>query len=195
MKIHKHAAVSTVISALVLVSFGRAEMSVASFLAGILTDLDHIFDYYMNHEIRCLSRLLRRLPYLCEDGMSPCKVYKPLHSIELLIAVLLPYTFITWNGVAAGILIGFSAHLIMDFLQLGHIGAISMIYKIAKGFPCGEDIVKQKLLRLGKDPKLCQRCGAYGETVISRPRPSHVGPAWGDMSRITVLCPICRDRM
>ena len=176
-------------------------MSVACLLAGVLTDIDHVFDYSLNSELRSRFRYLLHprefLDFLSREHAKhepTCSIYKPLHSIELLVPALFLYVFGVWNAVATGIFIGFMIHLIMDILPVGHIGAMSMIYKMSKGFPDGASIVKQRLSRTGRDVDKCQLCGALGETVLHRGRRWYVGFTERGLGKAVVLCEDCRDR-
>lgn len=202
MNVYKHAAVSLAVSALLLITLKKIQMSIACFLTGILLDIDHIFDYYVNHELVDKLEYLRHprklLKFLSTDyskSKPSDKVYKPLHSVELLIPVSLLYTFGIWNEMATGMLIGFVIHLMMDVLPLGHMGAVSMIYKINRGFPRGVDVVKQRLSRIGRDVGKCQFCGARGKTVLHKHHYWYVGFTRRGLSKVMILCPDCHDRM
>lgn len=202
MKVYKHAIVSFAVSALLLITLKKIQMSIACFLTGILMDIDHIFDYYVNHELMDIFGYLRHprklVKFLSTDynkHKPACKVYKFLHNVELLIPVSLLYAFGIWGEVATGMLIGFIIHLIMDALPLGHIGAVSMIYKINTGFPRGADIVKQRLSKIGKDVNKCQICGVRGETVLQKHQHGYAGFTRRGLGKITIICPDCHDRM
>jgi len=200
MDIYKHTAVSFAVSALLLITLKKIQMSIACFLAGILIDIDHIFDYYANHELMDKFRYLRHprklFRFLLTDynrSKPSDKIYKPLHSVELLIPISFLYTFGIWNHVATGILVGFVIHLIMDIMPMGYIGAVSMIYKIKRGFPRGADIVKQRLSRIGRDVDRCQLCGARGETVLYKSQQWYTGFTRRGLDKITILCPGCHN--
>ena len=202
MNVYKHTAVSLAVSALLLITLKKIQMSIACFLTGILLDIDHIFDYYVNHELvdkleylRHPRKLLKFLSTYYSESKPSDKVYKPLHSVELLIPVSLLYTFGVWNEMATGMLIGFVIHLMMDVLPLGHMGVVSMIYKINRGFPRGVDIVKQRLSRIGRDMGKCQSCGARGETILHKHHYWYVGFTRRGLSKVMILCPDCHDRM
>ncbi len=199
MTVQKHAAVSFVVSALLFVGFKKLQMSVACFLTGILIDLDHVFDYCVNHELRNNLRYFRHprelAKFLSSRYNSSSRVYKPLHSVELLIPALFLYVFGIWNDVATGMLIGFVCHLIMDFLSLGHIGTISMISKANRGFSRGTELLKQRLSKLGRDVNKCQKCGAYGETILHKDHCWYIGFTRRGLSKVNILCPDCHDEI
>lgn len=123
MDVYKHSAVSFTASALLPIVFRDLRVSLSCFLTGVLIDLDHLLDYCVNHA------LVDSLGYLCHPkrlikflsseyiNYKPlCRVYKPLHSVELFIPVLLLYTLGIWNNYAGGALLGFTLHIIMDAL-------------------------------------------------------------------------------
>ncbi len=202
MNIYKHTAVSFAVSALLQIVFNKIQMSIACFLTGILVDFDHILDYYINRELREKLRYLyqpRELLKFLSNGYYESKpadkVYKPLHSIELLIPASLLYISGMWNDIATGMLIGFIIHLIMDALPLGHIGAVSMIYKINNGFPRGGDIMKKRLSKIGKDVNKCESCGACGETILHKRHSWYPALTKKGLSKTMVLCKKCHDRI
>jgi len=202
MNVYRHTAVSFAAGALLFIILKKFQMSIACFLSFIFMDLYHIFDYYMNHELRSkLGYLIapRKLFKFLSDEYSKTesyrKVYKPLHSIELLIFVPFLSIFRVWNDIATGVLVGFLVHTVMDILPLGHIGVTSMIYKINKGFPRGADIVRQRLSRIGRDLDRCQLCGAKGETILHKRRYWYAGFTRRGLSKFMVLCSNCHDRI
>ena len=201
MNIYKHTAVSFVVSALLLLTFKKIQMSLACFLAGVLIDLDHIFDYYVNHELRDRFAYLLHPRKFFGALSADYARYNPnymlckfLHSAELLIAVPILYVFGLWNQVATGIVIGFVTHMISDALPMGHFGILSLIYKVRNGFPTAGDVLKRRLSEAGRDIGTCQSCGIRGETLPYKRRSSYVGFARRDLSKVMILCPDCYDR-
>jgi hypothetical protein len=202
MNVYRHTAVSFAAGALLFIILKKFQTSIACFLSGIFIDLDHIFDYYMNHELRSKlgyliapRKLFKFLSNEYSKTESHHKVYKPLHSVEILIFVPFLHVFRVWSDIATGVLVGFLVHMVMDILPLGHIGTISMIYKINKGFPRGADIVRQRLSRTGRELDKCQLCGARGETILHKRRYWYGGFTRRGLSKVMVLCPDCHDRM
>ena len=200
MNIYTHTTVSFALSAILMVLFRKTQMSVACFLAGILIDLDHIPDYFMNYELMNILRLLRHprkfLAFLVSGYVNykpDYKSYKFLHSIELSVTVPLLYIFGVWNAVATGIAIGFIAHLILDALPLGYFGQISLIYKARNGFPTGDVILKKRLSRVGTDVKRCQLCNANGDVRIHRDHSWYTGFTRKGLSKLMILCSDCHD--
>jgi hypothetical protein len=202
MNIYKHTAVSLAASTLLQFIFRKLQMSIACFLTGVFIDLDHIFDYYMNQELRkTLGYLLHPRQFFVflregyEKDKPADKIYKALHSVELLIPISVLYIFGIWNDIATGMLTGFVLHLVMDAIPLGHIGTISIIYKLKNGFPTGGDIVKQRLSRIGVDLSKCQSCGAEGETILHKNYRGYAGFTKKGLKKTMVLCEECHDRM
>ena len=138
MDVRRHVAVSAVVSILMLIILKRIQVSVACFLTGILTDLDHVFDLYVNSRRNGESHHFRRFWNSSRDayrnGRPFRNVYKFFHGVELLIPVPFLYIFGVWNDIATGMLIGFALHLAMDFYVLGHPGSISLIFLTAHCF-------------------------------------------------------------
>jgi len=201
MNVYKHTAVSFVISALLLLALKKIQVSIACFLTGVFIDLDHVFDYYLNHELKDRLSLLRHPRKLFSSLSADYAKYNPdyslckfLHSVEILIAVPFLYFFGLWNAVATGIAIGFVTHMVMDALPMGHIGVLSLIYKIRNGFPTGESILKQKLSRIGRDLEKCQLCGAGGETAIYEHRSTYAKVTKKSLNKIMILCLNCYER-
>jgi hypothetical protein len=202
MNIYRHAAVSFAVSAMLMVAFRRVQMSIACFVTGTLIDLDHVLDYYMGHELmekfRYLSHPRRLLRFLAVDYGKHNPAYKPyklLHSLELLILVPVFHAVGAWNALATGAVIGFMIHVSMDALPFGHIGLISLVYRIKNGFPQGGEVLKQRLSRAGRAIDRCQICGARGETVVHRDCLWYIGFTKRGLDKLTVMCSDCHDRM
>lgn len=177
-------------------------MSIACFFAGILIDIDHIFDYIMNNELGDKLRYLRHpsgIPKFLSSGYNNYRrtyaSYKIFHCVELLIIVPFLYAFGIWNSIATGILIGFLIHLSMDALAIIHPGQISLIYKWKIGFPTGGEIVKRRLAKRGMDINKCQLCGVSGETTIYRERTWYSGSTVGNLDKMMVLCLDCQKKV
>ena len=165
-------------------------------------DADHIVDYYLNHELgQKIGYLIhpKKLRRFLSKGYLKRKpgyrVYKPLHSFELLVPAFILYAFGIWNDIATGVLIGFLLHLTMDTLPLGHLGAMSIIYRASKGFPPGAAILKQRLRRMGRDTSTCQLCGAKGNTKLYKHNWYYAGFTRKRLMKIEILCPQCYDRV
>ena len=202
MNIYTHTSVSFAVSAILMIIFREIQLSVACFLTGVLVDLDHIFDYYMNHKLTAMLRLLyhpREFSRFLMAGHvqhEPAyRSYKPLHSIELLIVAPILYASGVWNAIGTGIVIGFVTHMVLDVLPLGYLGHASLIWKIKNGFPTGSMIFRNRLSRIRKDMDVCQLCNAHGDTLIHRERPPYIIFTKKSLNKIMLLCPDCFDRI
>lgn len=201
MNIYKHAVISLTVSTLLLLVFKKMQMSIACFLTGVLMDLDHVFDYYINHELRDRLTYLRHPRKFFGALSSDYARYKPnyilckfLHSAEILIVVPFLYLLGLWNAMATGILIGFLIHLISDSLPLGHVGILSLIYKTKNGFPTAVEVLRRRLSKAGRDTGKCQSCGARGETFPCTRQSTYLGFTGTALSKVMILCPDCYEQ-
>lgn len=202
MNIYKHTAVTSTASALLLIIFKNLQIAISCFITGIFIDLDHIIDYLLNRGLPDILKYLRhprKFTNFISYGhlkFNPfCKVYKPLHSIELLIPAIILYLLGFWNDIATGAVIGFLIHLVMDTVVIGHIGAVSLIYKILHRFPKGSDIIKKRLIKIGKDPNCCQLCGYEGDTIIYRSKGKCIGFSRKKLNEMMILCSKCYEQV
>lgn len=200
MNVYTHTTVSFAVSAILMVLFRKAQMSTACFLTGILLDLDHIFDYCMNHALMDRLRLLRHpreLPGFLSNGYvdykPDYKSYKILHSVELLAVAPLLYIFGVWNAIATGMVIGYMTHLALDALPLGYFAHLSLVYKARNGFPTGDGILKKRLSRIGRDISKCQLCGSYSYIGARRNHSFYTGFTKKGLNKLMLLCSDCYD--
>lgn len=111
MRIKEHFLASSIL-AIVFYYFTRSLAgTTAAFLAGVLIDLDHLFDFWKskpNH------------PFSIKEFLHPCgymdknqKIYVPLHSYELLILLWLFWS-LNHSHFLLGIALGMTLHLILD---------------------------------------------------------------------------------
>jgi hypothetical protein len=84
--------------------------AIASFLAGWLIDLDHIFDYIRAHGLKLNWT---RFNEACHEKYSG-KLYLPLHSYELLALFFLLFRGPTRQPYRVGITVSILAHLLLD---------------------------------------------------------------------------------
>ena len=97
MKPPGHAAISLSIGAVLWAVTKSPYALLASFLAGVLIDLDHLVEYYLWFVRKDNARLI----YV-------------LHSYELLVPAFLSGYFSGWNPVVTGVSFAFLGHLIAD---------------------------------------------------------------------------------
>lgn len=110
MKFPEHLGISLSLSAIIFAFTENYPLASSSFLAGIVIDFDHFFDYFRSEGIKFdLYDFFHR----CENcGIK--KFYLLLHSYELLFLSALVVYFTPPNPLTLGILIGFSQHLLLD---------------------------------------------------------------------------------
>lgn len=101
---------SGIISIFVWIHFKSAGCALASFLAGVVIDLDHLFDYYSNKKF---TFSIKRIYYACLK-MDLERIYILLHSYEVIALLWIAiYAFSlsnVWKAAAAG----FTQHIIFD---------------------------------------------------------------------------------
>lgn len=127
-------AVSLVISSGVLYFFNSWIAAIASFLAGVFIDLDHLLDYYLSFGVNFNVKKF----YLSSSKGQFKKLFILLHSYEVIaILWIVIYTMdlgIIWKAIA----IGFTQHLLFDLLvnsqrRIDKIG-YSLLYRIKNKF-------------------------------------------------------------
>lgn len=110
MRVRSHIATSAALSAIIYCIFRSVPMALGAFLAGVLIDLDHVLEGYLN-----FGRKFNMWTTIdvCESGKLK-KAHLFLHSYE----ILLIYAFLVWQlnlGIAwYGIALGAAFHLILD---------------------------------------------------------------------------------
>ena len=109
----KHVMASGVTSALFFAATRSVGGSIACFLSGILIDIDHVFDFYIERKRVCKS--LKELYDFCLLDKTG-KLYLIFHAYEwvglLWLAVILSKFHPVWLGIAVGI----SVHMLFDQL-------------------------------------------------------------------------------
>lgn len=112
MKVKHHIISSGMISGLIYLFTNSLSNAIASFLGGILIDLDHFIDYYMNFGFSY------NLKKICDaiDNFRLSKLYLLLHSYELLITFWLAIFIIPLNSIYLFIAIGVTQHIFLDQL-------------------------------------------------------------------------------
>jgi hypothetical protein len=109
IRLESHIIVSLPIAAGVYLWAGSWPAAAACFLAGVLIDVDHLFDFAMNHDLRRIRHFFRIM-----YASNLKRVYVLLHSYEL-IALLWLAVLTGWGGACAiGLAVGLTQHLIFD---------------------------------------------------------------------------------
>lgn len=134
------------ISVFVWAHFQSAWCALVSFLAGVLIDLDHLFDYFSIHRFTFNVRKI----YYCCLYMRLKNLYLLLHSYEL-VALLWIATYVfslsnTWKAVA----IGMTQHIILDQMvnPMKTFGYF-IVFRISKGFRSNLIMKKERIRHHG----------------------------------------------
>jgi len=113
MKIKHHALASTIISGVLYSIFRSWGLAVASFVSGILVDLDHIADYWIEYGLR--FDLKQFFNYFDEKNFGNRKrLFFIFHSWEWLIIIAAAAWLTDWDLWITGLLIGYGQHIILD---------------------------------------------------------------------------------
>ena len=139
MKPIPHVAVSTVVSIAVAIYFKSTICGVSSFLAGVLIDLDHLYDYYREHGFTLNPMAVYRG---CVE-MDLTRIYLFLHSYELLTILWISISVFSLSKLWIAFAIGVTQHLIFDqiFNPIDKCGYF-LSYRIAKGFDITKILTK-----------------------------------------------------
>ena len=114
MKVSQHIAISVPVAGAVYLASRSWEMAAASVVGGVLIDLDHLLDYFIEFGTKfSLSNLFSSFP----EGRYK-RIYIPLHGWEWVIVLGLLAWATAWNVWIVGFLIGFCHHMLAD--QLGN---------------------------------------------------------------------------
>lgn len=115
MKIKHHALASTIISGILYSVFKSWGLAAASFISGILVDLDHVIDYWIEHGLQ--FDLKRFFKYFDEKNFENRKrLYFIFHAWEWLIILFVVARLTDWNLWVTGLLVGYGQHIILDEL-------------------------------------------------------------------------------
>ncbi|MDD2689876.1 MAG: hypothetical protein PHT41_06990 [Candidatus Omnitrophica bacterium] len=132
IKVSGHIICTVTISGLIYLTFHTALSFLASFIAGILIDVDHVFDYYLQEG---LSLRIRKIYiWFCDKKYRFVFIF--FHSLELLFLLWLIISIfklgIPWVAFAAGL----TQHIVIDILSNRELSTRSYLlsYRIIKGF-------------------------------------------------------------
>jgi hypothetical protein len=138
-----HIATSTVVSALLYGATHSVPLTVSSFLAGFLIDIDHAFDFVREHGI---TFDVRKFFHLFNEVRFR-KLTFVLHSWELVLLVL---AFSMINGIHEGLLgvaIGMTHHLVTDqFINRVRAGGYFFTFRLYHRFAVSA-IFRRKMQR------------------------------------------------
>ena len=105
-----HVVVSLAISSGVFYVFNSWAAAVASFIAGVFVDLDHVLDYFLSHGI---NLNVKKFFAACEENDFK-KLFLFLHSFELLAVLWVLIYVMKLDIVWIAIAVGFTHHLLLD---------------------------------------------------------------------------------
>jgi len=136
-----HVVTSGIISAFVWIGFKSFGCAAASFMTGVLIDLDHLIDFYAGHRF---TLSIKRIYCACLRIRFK-KLYLLLHSYELVIILWIAIYAFSLSNIWKAVAIGMTQHIILDQITnpINTFGYF-MTYRILKGF--------SKELILQKDP-------------------------------------------
>ena len=141
MKPLPHIVASGIISVLSIAYFSSIGYAAISFLAGILIDVDHIVDYYLNYG---LTLDIRKIYNSCL-AMNLKRLYLVFHSYELTAflwaAIYIFSLSMFWQAIALGL----TQHVILDqATNPVFTFAYFFIYRAANGFDASLIVKKRK---------------------------------------------------
>ncbi|OGS03833.1 MAG: hypothetical protein A2339_00855 [Elusimicrobia bacterium RIFOXYB12_FULL_50_12] len=130
MRLHQHIIASVAFSGGIYGITGSKSIALASFVTGVLLDLDHVTDYWLEHPLSL------NVPHFFEM-VDACKLRKThlwLHSLEMLIPLAVA-VWLSKSAILLGISIGFAQHMLFDCLfNFIYPGSYFLAYRIQKGF-------------------------------------------------------------
>jgi len=130
MRLHQHVVASGTVSAGIFAVSRSLTVALVSFVSGFLIDLDHYIDFWRENPF---DFNVRRFFATCE-GYELRKLVLVLHSWELLL-LLAAFTYLTRSGIALGLLVGGTQHLLLDQkANYTYPLSYSFIYRFLHGF-------------------------------------------------------------
>lgn len=113
MKLQYHIAASTTVSGSLYLISRSWPLAIASFIAGIFIDLDHIFDVIREHG---WSVKIRDFFHICNTAQF-YRIILIWHGWEWLLLGLAMAWLTDWNPWVTGVFIGLSQHMVLDALN------------------------------------------------------------------------------
>lgn len=113
MRIGAHAATSAILGGILSYLFKSIPVGLGVFSSGILIDLDHLTDCYLNYGWK--FNPLKTIS-ICHNHELK-KVYFFLHSYELLLVYVITIFFLKRFGIWFGSAVGFTLHLMLDSIR------------------------------------------------------------------------------
>lgn len=110
MKIKGHIVSSGIISSIIYALTNSPLSGLASFLAGVFIDLDHLVDYYLNYGFDYRFKEV----FEAFNNFKLPKIYVFLHSFELLAIFWISIFLFPLNQICFAIGIGVTQHIFLD---------------------------------------------------------------------------------
>lgn len=110
MRLKQHVVISAAFSGVLHVLFRRWELTLSSFLVGVLLDADHLFDYFMEYGWPLRLALFFRASYHREYR----RTFVPLHAWEWVPLAWLAAWLSGWNPWVTGAAAGWTLHMALD---------------------------------------------------------------------------------
>ena len=110
MKLKQHITISLFFSAFFYTISNSWIIFGSSFISGILIDIDHILDYFMEHRINI--QIKQFFDVFHNYKMS--RAWLIFHSWELLFLLGISAFIVRWNPWIVGTVVGFTQHIVLD---------------------------------------------------------------------------------
>lgn len=130
MNPRQHVIASAAVSAGIYVVAGSPKMAAASFIAGVLLDIDHLFDYWKYHSFNLnFSKFFNTCN---ECDFQETRLF--FHSLELLI-IMSAASYFSRSGLITALTLGICQHLALDQLKNKvYPASYVLIYRWANAF-------------------------------------------------------------
>jgi hypothetical protein len=134
MRVSRHLAISTALSAAAAVGGAPVDAVVASFAGGWLIDFDHLLDYAVEHRLRPDPKFFFRT--FSEHLYRRARIV--LHGWEWPVAAAIAGIVLGGNTLLLGLAFGWFQHLVFDQITNGPTpGSYSLLWRLWHGFDYG----------------------------------------------------------
>ncbi|MHA2039088.1 MAG: metal-dependent hydrolase [Promethearchaeota archaeon] len=131
MKLEHHIAFSTLVSGILYLIFKSWGLSIASLISGIFIDIDHIFDYFIEHRMH--FEYQKFMDFFYREKHQ--KITLLFHAWEWLLCIGLVTVLTNFNPWITGLFVGYGHHIISDyFYSKASIKTYSLIWRWRKKF-------------------------------------------------------------
>jgi len=139
--VRNHTILSTVVAGVLYAVFRSWELAAASVLAGVLVDLDHFMDYFIEYG----PRADRTLFFRSFGAGLYRKIYIPIHGWEWIAICAVIAWLADWNIWWIGMAVGLTHHLIADQIVNGASRfGYSLLWRAAHGFDPAKTFIHAK---------------------------------------------------